>query len=154
MPQNSTAGQISLGREPNEHARKTITAPTPMEIEAFQGNCHKCGKYGHTAKECRSLSHGGAEKPQCAQCGIMDTVRHGATPHPTKTHRKEDGKVTEKETTREPRKVESSKEEKAETEGKEKVEERKDNVSTKSQNHEKSSGQVDLGSMVRTILEC
>ena len=26
---------------------------------------------------------------------IMDSVGHGATPHPTKTHRKEDGKVTE-----------------------------------------------------------
>ena len=34
-----------------EHAKKTITAPTPMEIDVFQGNCHKCGKYGHTAKE-------------------------------------------------------------------------------------------------------
>ena len=52
-----------------EHARKTITAPTPMEIDACQGNCHKCGNYGHTAKECRSSSFGGAEKPQCAQCG-------------------------------------------------------------------------------------
>ena len=57
------------GIESTEHARKTITAPTPMELDAFQGNCHKCGKYGHTAKECRSSSHGGAEKPQCAQCG-------------------------------------------------------------------------------------
>ena len=52
-----------------EPARKTITAPTPMGTDAFQGNCHKCGKYGHTAKECRSSSFGGAEKPQCAQCG-------------------------------------------------------------------------------------
>ena len=52
-----------------EHARKTITAPTPMDLDAFQGNCHKCGKYGHTAKECRSSNHGGAVKPQCAQCG-------------------------------------------------------------------------------------
>ena len=49
-----------------EHAR---TARTPMELDVFQGNCHKCGKYGHTAKECRSSSHGGAAKPQCAQCG-------------------------------------------------------------------------------------
>ena len=65
-----------------KHARKTITAPTPMEIDALQGNCHKCGNYGHTAKECRSLSHGGAEKPQCAQCGketsctVLDTELH------------------------------------------------------------------------------
>ena len=40
-----------------------------MENDEFQGNCHKCGKYGHTAKECRSSSHGEAEKPQCSQCG-------------------------------------------------------------------------------------
>ena len=49
---------------------------------------------------------------------IMDSVGHGAAHHPTKTHRKEDGKATEKETAREP---ESSKEEKAETKGKEKL---------------------------------
>ena len=67
---------------------------------------------------------------------IMDSVGQGATHHPTEIHRKEDGKETEKETSREPRKVESSKEEKAETMGKEKVEERKDKVSTKSQNHQ------------------
>ena len=77
---------------------------------------------------------------------IMDSVGHGAKHHPTQTHRKEDGKVTEKETAREPRKVESSKEEK--------VKETKDNVSTKSQNHQKSSGQVDLGNKARTISEC
>ena len=76
---------------------------------------------------------------------IMDSVGHGATHHPIKTHRKEDGKVTEKETAREPRKVESSREEKAETNGKEELKERKDNVSTKSQHHQKNSGQVDLG---------
>ena len=76
---------------------------------------------------------------------ITDSVGYEATHHPTKIHRKEDGKVTEKETAREPRKVESSKVEKAETMGKEKVKERKDNVSTKSQNHQKNSGQVDLG---------
>ena len=35
--------------------------------------------------------------------------------------------------------------EKAETMGKEKVKERKDNVSTKSQNHQRNSGQVDFG---------
>ena len=68
-----------------------------------------------------------------------------ATHRPTKIHRNEDGKETEKETAREPRKVESSKVEKVETMGKEKVKERKDNVSTKSLNHRKNSGQVDLG---------
>ena len=131
-----------------EHARKTITAPTPTELDTFQGNCHKCGKYGHTAKGCRSSSHGWAEKALvCAvwKKNIMDNVGHGATRHPTKIHRNEDGKETEKETARERRRVASPKKEKAETIGKKKVEERKDNVSTKSQNHQKSSGQVDLG---------
>ena len=75
----------------------------------------------------------------------MDSVGYGATHHPTKIHREEDGKETEKETAREPRKVDSSKVEKAETMGKGKVKERKDNVSTKSQNHQRNSGQMDLG---------
>ena len=85
---------------------------------------------------------------------IMDSVGHGVAHHPTKTHRKEDGKETEKETAREPRKVESSKVEQAETMGKEKekVKERKDNVSMKSQNHHKNSGQVDLGNNGQTNL--
>ena len=83
---------------------------------------------------------------------IMDSVGHGATHHPTKIHRKEEGKETQKETAREPRKVESSKEEKVETKGKEKVKERKDNVSTKSQNHQKNSGQVDVGNNGRNDL--
>ena len=47
-----------------EHAKKTISAPTPIGIDAFQGVCHKSGKYGHAAKECRSSIQGGAEKPQ------------------------------------------------------------------------------------------
>ena len=81
---------------------------------------------------------------------IMYRVGYGATHHPTKIHRKEDVKVTEEETAREPRKVESSKEEKAETMRKVKVEERKENVSTKSQNHQKNSGQVDLGNKADT----
>ena len=75
----------------------------------------------------------------------MDSVGRGVTHHSIKIHRKEDGKETEKEAAREPRKVESSKVEQAETMGKEKVKERGDNVSTKSQNHRRISGQVDLG---------
>ena len=55
--------------EPVEHAKKTVSAPTPTELDAFQGNCRKCGKYGHSAKECRNSSHRGAEKPQYALCG-------------------------------------------------------------------------------------
>ena len=39
----------------------------------------------------------------------VDGVGCGATHHPTKIHRKGDGKETEKETAREPRKVESFK---------------------------------------------
>ena len=130
-----------------EQARKTVTAPTPMEHDAFQGSCHKRGKHGHTAKECRSSSHEGQRSLNVhnKERHIMDSVGYGAAQHPTKIHRKEDGKETEKETAREPRKVESSKEEKAETRGKEKVQDKKDNVSTKSQNHQKNSGQVDLG---------
>ena len=131
-----------------EHAKKTISAPTPMELDAFQGNCHKCGKHGHTAKECRSSSHGG-QKSLGVRCvkNMVDSVGHGAARHPTKIHRKEDGKVTEKETAREPRRVASPKEEKAETKGKGKGKGkvRKVNVSMKSQNLPKSRGQVDLG---------
>ena len=87
----------------------------------------------------RSLSVHNVER------NIMGSVGYGATHHTTKIHRKDEGNETEKEMAREPRKVESSKEEKASTMGKEKVEERKDNVSTKSHNHQKNSGQVDLG---------
>ena len=63
--------------EATEHAEMTISGPKPMESDAFQGTCHRCGKYGHTGKECRSSGQGGAETPRCAQCGrnrkILDT---------------------------------------------------------------------------------
>ena len=75
----------------------------------------------------------------------MDSVGQGVAHHPIKIHRNEDRKEKEKGTAREPRKVESSKVEKAEIMGKEEVKERWDNVSTKSQNHQRNSGQVDLG---------
>ena len=129
-----------------EHARKTITAPTPMDLDAFQGNCHKCGKYGHTAKDCRSSNHGGTEKPQRPQhkkkhhqqCWTRSyTSSHQDSQKGGWKGDKKNGKGT--------RKVESTKVEKAENMGKEKVKERKDNVSTKSQNHQRNSGQVDLG---------
>ena len=69
----------NFGREVEsiEHATKTISAPTPMEINSFQFNCHECGKYGHTVKECRSSSQAGAEKLQCAQCGKRHRGRKG-----------------------------------------------------------------------------
>ena len=76
---------------------------------------------------------------------IMGSVGHEAAHHPTKIHRKEDGKVTEEEMAREHRTVASPKEEKVETNGKAKVNERKDNVSTTSQNLQKNSGQADPG---------
>ena len=91
-----------------------------------------------TMEEQRNLNVHSVER------NIMDSVGQGVTHHSIKIHRKEDGKETEKETAREPRKEESLKVEKTETVGKEKVKERKDNVSTKSQNHQRNSGQVDL----------
>ena len=130
-----------------EHARKTITAPTPMGLDAFQGNCHKCGEYGHTAKECRSSSHGGAEKPQCAQCGKKHHgqcwVRSCASSHQD-SQKGEDGEETEKETASETRKVE-----KTETVGKEKVEERrKRTTSQRKYTATRSySGEVDPGNI-------
>ena len=66
----------------------------------------------------------------------MDNVGHEATHHRTKIHREEDGKVIEKDMAREHRRVASPKEEKMEPMGKARQGERKDNVSTKSQNQE------------------
>ena len=88
-----------------------------MDLDTFQGNCDQYGKYRLTAKEFRSSNHGGAEKPQCSKCGKKrhGQCRTGSYTSSHKDHRKEDGKVTEKETGREPRKVESSKVEKAGT---------------------------------------
>ena len=74
IPQNS--------RRDFELMTRCGAAPSPTELDAFQGNCHKCGKFGHTAKECRSSNHRGAQKPQCAQCGketsrtVLDTKVH------------------------------------------------------------------------------
>ena len=70
MPPSATAGQILFEKlDRLSTPRKPISVPTPMDIDLCQGDGHKCGKYGHTAKECRSSSRGGAEKPQCAQRG-------------------------------------------------------------------------------------
>ena len=84
---------------------------------------------------------------------IMDSVGHGDTHHPTKTHREEDGKVTEGngKGTQKGGKLNGGK---GGNQGEGKVKERKDNVSTKSQNHQKCSGdKLILGTMVITILE-
>ena len=74
---------------------------------------------------------------------IMDSVGHGATHHPTKTHRKENGKVTEKETAREPRKVESSMQGKGGYQGKGKGKGKKGQ--RLNEITEPPEGQVDLG---------
>ena len=106
-----------------EHAKKTTSAPNPMEIDPFPGNSHTCGKYGHSSVQ------GGAEKFQCAQCGkIMDSVGHEATHHPTKIHRKQGGKVIEKEMTKEHRRVANPKEEWVEPKGKAEVKQRKERL--------------------------
>ena len=96
-----------------EHARKAITAPTPMELVHSKETVTRAGStvtlrknVGVRAKH-RSLNVHHVER------NAMDSVGYGATHHPTKIHRKEDGKETEKETAKEPRKMESSKEEKA-----------------------------------------
>ena len=127
-----------------EHARKTITAPTPIhrkETVTSAGSMDTLRKNVGV----RIMEGQRSHNVHNVERNIMDSVGYGATHRPIKIHRKEDGKETEKETAREPRKVESSKVEKADTMGKEKVEERKDNVSTKSQNHRRNSGQVNLG---------
>ena len=128
-----------------KHARKTITAPTPMELMHFKGNCHKCGRTLRKNVGIRAMEGQRSLNVHNVERNIMDSVGYGPTHHHTKIHRKEDGKETEKESAREPRKVESSKVEKAGTMEKEKVKERRDNVSTKSQNHQRNSEQVDLG---------
>ena len=82
-----------------EHARKTITAPTPMDLDAFQGNCHKCGKHGHTAKECRSSSHGGQRSLSVhnVERNIMDISYHkDSQKGGRKGDRKGNGKGTQK----------------------------------------------------------
>ena len=87
-----------------EHARKTITPPTPMELDAFHGNGRKCGTHCERMSDLEPWR--GREASMCAMWkNIMDTVGQGATHHPTKSHREEDGKVTGKEKAREPEKA-------------------------------------------------
>ena len=73
---------------------------------------------------------------------IMDSVGYGATHHPTKIDRKEDEKGDRKGNGKGTQKGGKFKGGKSGKHGK--VNEIKDNVSTKSQNHQKKSGQVDL----------
>ena len=104
-----------------EHAKKTISAPTPMEIDAFQGVCHKCEKHTDTLpksvgvrskEEQRNINARNAEKD------IMDNVGREATHQQTESYRKEDGRWQKKETAREHRSVASPRAEKVEPKGK------------------------------------
>ena len=74
------------------HSKETVTSAGSM------GTLRK--NVGvRTIEEKRNLNVRNVER------NIMDSVGQGVTHHPTKTHRKDDGKETEKETAREPRKV-------------------------------------------------
>ena len=73
----------------------------------------------------------------------MDSVGHGATRHPTKIHRKEDGQVTKKGNGKGTQKGGKSKEGIGGNQGKRKGKGKIGNVSTKSQNLQKNSGQVE-----------
>ena len=125
-----------------EHARKTITAPTPMDLDAFQGNCHKCGKYGHTAKECRSSNHGGAEKPQCAQCGKTSWTVLGTELHiiPQRFTEWRMEKRQKRKRRGNPERWKVQRWEKAETMRKERTTSQRNHRTTR-----KNSGRVDLG---------
>ena len=53
-----------------EHAKKIVSAPTPMEIDSFQGKTATSAENTDTLpKSVGVRAEGGAEKPQCAQCG-------------------------------------------------------------------------------------
>ena len=92
---------LKFGREVEsvEHVKKTISAPTLVEIDSFQGNCH-------ISKECRSSRRGreGSVRAVWKKTSLI--------------HRKKDGKVKEKEMDREHRRAASPKEEKVEPKGK------------------------------------
>ena len=75
---------------------------------------------------------------------IMDSVGQGNTNHPRKIHRNEDGKKT-KGNGKGTQKGGKFKGGKGGNHGKGKGNERRDNVSTKSQNHQRNSGQAVLG---------
>ena len=86
----------------------------------------------------------------------MDSVAHGSRHHSTKIHRKEDGKVTEKETAREPRGVASPKEERWKPRERKRSRKERTTSQTKSQNLQKSSvqgniGQINLGLLKETL---
>ena len=94
-----------------EYARKTITAPSPMDLDAFQGTVTSAGSMDTLRKNVgvRTMEEQRNLNVHNVETNIMDSVGEGVTHHSIKIYSKEEGKETEKETSREPRKVESSK---------------------------------------------
>ena len=132
-----------------EHAKRTISAPTPMEMDAFQGVCHKCEKH------CQRMSEfdprRGSLNARSVEKDFMDSVGHEVTHQQQENHRKEDGKVLEKVTVKEHRRVESSKAAKEEPNGKVRERERKINVSTNSTARRTMVKWI-LGTVARTVM--
>ena len=133
-----------------EHARKTITAPTPMELDALS---RKLSQVREVRTLCERMSEFEPWRGREASMRTMweetswtmlDPELH-ITPQRFTERRTE--RRQKKETARQPRKVESPKEEKAETMGKEKVEEER---TTYQRNHRTIRRTVDrwiLGTM-------
>ena len=116
----------------------------------------KCDSWTNFVREIESIEH--ARKTQhctdtveeqrnlnvrIVERNIMDRVGYGVCTSSQKDSQKRGWKSDREGNGKGTRKVESSKVDKAETLGKEK--ERMDNISTKSQNHQRNSGQVDIG---------
>ena len=132
----------------NEHAKKTISAPTPMEIDSFQSKTATSAENTDTPPQ----SVGVRTKEWQRRLNVRSVGKHHGqfwTRSYTSLHKESQQggwKLDRKEEmAREHRRVASPKEKKVEPKGKAKVKERKDNVSTKSQNLQKNSGRADHG---------
>ena len=64
-------------------------------------NCHKSGKYGTHCERMAGVRAMEEQRSLNVRNVDRNSVGHRATHHPTKIHRKDDGKETEKETARE-----------------------------------------------------
>ena len=62
-----------------EHAKKTITAPTPMDLDAFQGNCHNAGRTDTLRKNVgvRTMERQRNLNVHNVERNIMDSVGQG-----------------------------------------------------------------------------
>ena len=100
-----------------QHAKKDISAPILIEIDSFQGNCHKCGNTDTLPQSVGVRAKEGQRSVNVRSVGkdIMESVRHKVSHHPTEIHRREDGKMMKKEMAREHRRVANPK---VETKGK------------------------------------